>query len=186
MKSISIKSAVAKLSFHIHDGCLWQSEVLNKVVWNVFNGFCIIFRPRTLSSKISVERSVFLLQYKNKSSKLFIRPTLSRRNVITKRFYYHSRMASHGRWGDHTSDHACQVGGFSTIRVFNIACKRSCWWVKVLIFLLKARLSCQTNASVSKNEAVSERSQTQRELVWVSMGWSTNLFINSNVSKLFY
>ena len=49
MKSISIKSAVAKLSFHIHDGCLRQTEVLNKVVLNVFNGFCTIFRPRTLS-----------------------------------------------------------------------------------------------------------------------------------------
>ena len=49
MKSISIKSAVAKLSFHIHDGCLRQAEVLNKVVWNVFNRFCIIFRPQTLS-----------------------------------------------------------------------------------------------------------------------------------------
>ena len=32
MKSLSIKSAVAKLSFHIHDGCLRQAEVLNKVV----------------------------------------------------------------------------------------------------------------------------------------------------------
>ena len=32
MKSISIKSAVAKLSFHIHDGCLQQAEVLNIVI----------------------------------------------------------------------------------------------------------------------------------------------------------
>ena len=45
-----------------------------------------------------------------------------------------------------------KFGGFSTIRVFYIVCKQSCWWVKVLIFVLKARLSCQMNASVSKNE----------------------------------
>ena len=87
-----------------------------------------------------------------KSSKLFVRPTLSCRNMTTKRFYYYSRTVSHGCSGDHTSDHECQVGGFSTIRVFYIVCKQSCWWVKALIFFLKARLSCQTNASVSKNE----------------------------------
>ena len=40
----------------------------------------------------------------------------------------------------------------SPLSVFYIACKRSCWWVKVSIFFLKATLSCQTNASVSKNE----------------------------------
>ena len=45
MKSISIKSAVAKLSFHIYDGCLRQAEVLNKVVWNVF----VLFLDQTLS-----------------------------------------------------------------------------------------------------------------------------------------
>ena len=61
-------------------------------------------------------------------------------------------MVSHGHWGDRTSDHVCQVDGFSTIRMLYIACKRSCWWVKLLIFFLKARVNCQTNASVSKNE----------------------------------
>ena len=95
--------------------------------------------------------------------------------MITKRFYYHSCTVSHGHWGDCTSDRACQVGGFSTINsdsgestnlacTFYIACKWSCWWVKVLIFFLKARLSCQTIASVSKsekNEAVSEWLQTR-------------------------
>ena len=72
--------------------------------------------------------------------------------MITKRFYYHSHTVSHGCWGDRTNERARQVGGFSTIRVFYFACKRSCWWVKVLIFFLKDRLSCQTNISVSKNE----------------------------------
>ena len=133
--------------------------MMNKVFWNMFHGFCTIFRPRTLSSKISAERSIFFSSklYWNKSSKLFIRPTLSRRNVITKRFYYQSRTVSYGRWGDRTSDRACQVGGFSTI----IACKRCSWWVKLLIFFWKDRLSCQTNASVSKNEAVCKWSQTR-------------------------
>ena len=40
----------------------------------------------------------------------------------------------------------------SPLSTFYIAYKRSCWWVKVLTFFLKARLSGQTNASVSKNE----------------------------------
>ena len=66
--------------------------------------------------------------------------------MIAKRFYYQSHRVSHGCWGDCTSDCACQVGGFSTIWMFYIVCKRSCWWVKVLIFFLKARLSCQMNA----------------------------------------
>ena len=112
----------------------------------------VLFLDHGHSLKISVERSISLLQSYTKSSKLFIRPTLSRRNVITKRFYYHSHTVSHGCWGNRTNERACQVGGFSTIRVFYIACKRSCWRVKVLIFFLKARLSCQTNISVSKNE----------------------------------
>ena len=72
--------------------------------------------------------------------------------ALKKNVKIHPDLGTPKRWGDRTSDRACQVGGFSTIRVFYIACKRSCWWVKLWIFFLKARLSCQTNASVSKNE----------------------------------
>ena len=100
--------------------------------------------------------------YENKSSKLFIRPTFSCQNVI-KRFYYHSRTVSHGRWGNRTSERACQVGGFSTIRVFYIVCKQSCWWVKVLIFFLKLQWKsdeCFWQQKM-KNEPVSEWSQTR-------------------------
>ena len=117
---------------------IMAAEVLNKVVWNVFNGFCTILDRSTLIENIS--RKISLLQ-----SYTTIR-------VQNYSYVQHSCTVSHGRWGNHTRDGACQVGGVSTIRVFYIACKRSCWWVKVFIVFLKARLSCQTNASVSRIE----------------------------------
>ena len=66
----------------------------------------------------------------------------------------------------------------SSLPVFYIVCKWSCWWVKVLIFFLKARLSCQTDASVSKNEAACERLQT-----WARAGLGVNGMIDKFIYK---
>ena len=62
--------------------------------------------------------------------------------------------------------------------VFYIVCKQSCWWVKVLIFFLKARLSCQMDASVRKNEVVCEQSQT-----WARAGLGVNGMIDKFIYK---
>ena len=67
----------------------------------------------------------------------------------------------------------------SPLSVFYIVCKRSCWWVKLLTFFLKARLSCQMNASVRKmkNEVVCEWSQTRAR---------AGLGVNGMINKFIY
>ena len=57
-------------------------------------------------------------------------------------------------------------------------CKQSCWWVKVLIFFLKARLSCQRMLLAAKNEKwTGQWMITNTAESWFACQWMIDRFI---------